>query len=589
MISPKTATKPKETDTIYMKIFPKEDEKMKKAIAALLAVIMILSLASCKNEEPQEEIPEIKSELSAPEEIPEKEEEKTKEELYEEIILNFGAKKGEDGIIRINKTVSLYNLTDGFEDGKKLDENSYFSWAMFYFNKEYSHEERLELFSGAGENMGWAYPSEYYEPAIFEYFGVPAEELRKGELYNAEKDYYHIGGGGGVGISPAIIIRDIEEKGENIVFHITLDSDIEGWEVFDMVLTAKLLPEGGYNYISYLPDEKPKEEEASAVFAVGKNGEGKELSVGDTIGEWVLAELSVQYDESGEMTRVRAHFDGKASFEGYIERNVLLEEAYDFCLNESDIERMPYLVSEEFGTGASSHYLLDMPEDFGKKPNLDWEETANAKVSITGITINYAFTMTADRFEVSDIEIESKGILPRYEEMLINFGAEKGKNGNFYPADSFCDTFAPKGFSDTKSISDYFYYIWYFNHMHRLGISQEELEKTFASPFGENTGWAYPAEYFEPAAEKFFGVKAEELRKRDFYYEEYDCYYIHTGAPGKGEIPEIIINDISEAGEMVIFDITVDYSVQEDYDMTLTVKQLFDENGGYNYVSFTKG
>lgn len=232
---------------------------MKKFFMILLAFVMVLSFAACGNEEPQTENPESEvleseSELIKPEEPENSEPEQTNEELYEEMILNFGAKKEEDGKIRINKTVSLYNMTDGFEDGTQLNENSYFGWAMFHFNSEYSYEERMELFTGAGEDMGWAYPSEYYEPAVFKFFGVPAETLRRGELYNAEKDYYHMGGGGGVGISPVIIINDIEESEDRVVFHITLDAEMEGFENYDMVLTVKILPEGGYNYQSYLPE-----------------------------------------------------------------------------------------------------------------------------------------------------------------------------------------------------------------------------------------------------------------------------------------------------------------------------------------------
>ncbi len=335
------------------------------------------------------------------------------------------------------------------------------------------------------------------------------------------------------------------------------------------------------------PEPEP-EEKVSTVFRLGTDGEEKEISVGDTIGEWVLAELSIQYNDStGEMVRVRAYFEGEASFEGYIERNVLLEEAYDFIPDSRELERMPSLVSEEFTKGPHSHYILNMPEDFGKKPDMDWNETADAKVNISGFTINYAFTMTADGFDVTDIEYSGEAVRlsELHKLMLIDYGA-KINNGVISPADSAFNTFSQRGFENTESITDYFYYSWYFNHMHRLELSQEELEKVFASPFGENTGWAYPAEYFEPAAEDFFGVSPEELHKRDFYYPEHDCYYIYTGPPGIGEIPEIIVNSIDYNDNTVVFHITVDYSasVPEDYDMALTVKILPD--GTYNYVSY---
>ena len=100
--------------------------------------------------------------------------------------------------------------------------------------------------------MGWAFPSEYYEPAVYKYFGVPAEELRKSEIYNAERDYYNIPFDCGIGDYPYIIVNSVEETEETVVFHITLVHIID--KNFDMALTVKLLPDGGYNYVSYLPE-----------------------------------------------------------------------------------------------------------------------------------------------------------------------------------------------------------------------------------------------------------------------------------------------------------------------------------------------
>lgn len=172
--------------------------------------------------------------------------------LQKEIILNFGAREAEFGTIRSNKTTSLYFNTEGFSDGTKLNETSYFSWVMFYLGKEYDYETQKELFTGAGEGMGWAFPSEYYEPAVYKYFGVPAEELRKSEIYNPEKDHYNIPFGGGIGDYPYIVVNSIDETEEKVVFHITLVHIIE--KNIDMALTVKLLPDGGYNYVSYLPE-----------------------------------------------------------------------------------------------------------------------------------------------------------------------------------------------------------------------------------------------------------------------------------------------------------------------------------------------
>ncbi|MBE6900581.1 MAG: hypothetical protein E7479_07985 [Ruminococcaceae bacterium] len=173
-------------------------------------------------------------------------------ELQEEIILNFGAFKKDFGAIIANKVASLYFNTEGFSDGTKLGETSYFAWAMSYLNYSYVYEEYRETFSHPEGLPGWAYPSAYYESAVFQFFGVPSDVLRAGEIYDEEGDFYWIGGGGGIGDTPYIVVTAVEETEEEIVFHLTLKYDFSADE--KMVLTVKLLPDGGYNYASYLPE-----------------------------------------------------------------------------------------------------------------------------------------------------------------------------------------------------------------------------------------------------------------------------------------------------------------------------------------------
>ncbi|MBR3936012.1 MAG: hypothetical protein IKJ57_05640, partial [Oscillospiraceae bacterium] len=59
--------------------------------------------------------------------------------------------------------------------------------------------------------------------------------------------------GGGIGETPGLIINSIEESKDAVVFHVTVDYDFAD-EDYNMALAVKLLPEGGYNYISYLPE-----------------------------------------------------------------------------------------------------------------------------------------------------------------------------------------------------------------------------------------------------------------------------------------------------------------------------------------------
>lgn len=227
---------------------------MKKFVLFFVILALAFAFSGCGAEElPEENTGKLEPVIVEKEpEQPVYEENIDTEALYEEMILNFGAVKAADGRIKVNKIVSLYNVTEGFEDGTALDENQYFIWAMSYLNY-HSGYEHTELFSHP-EFSGWAYPAEYYEPAVYKFFGVPAEKLTEGELYFPEYDLYNIGGGGGIGNVPYIIFNDAEETEDGVILHLTMDYEQEYEEDYNMALTVKLLPEGGYNYISYMPE-----------------------------------------------------------------------------------------------------------------------------------------------------------------------------------------------------------------------------------------------------------------------------------------------------------------------------------------------
>lgn len=171
---------------------------------------------------------------------------------YEDMILNFGALKVDEGTLHANKGVSLYYMEDGFEDGKNLSDLSYFSWALFYLNKSYDYETMKSLFIHPDGLEGWAYPADYYEPVIYKFFGVSPDVLRNSELYDSENKIYYLGAGFGIGDTPYIVVNSVEENSDTVVFHLTLNYLLN--DNPDMALTVKLLPNGEYNYISYLPE-----------------------------------------------------------------------------------------------------------------------------------------------------------------------------------------------------------------------------------------------------------------------------------------------------------------------------------------------
>lgn len=179
-------------------------------------------------------------------EIPEKDTGLPK--LYEDIIVNFGAKVNDFGELRVGKGVSLYYDREGCIFGKE-SADVFYSWLM----ARTPVEDRIKvLFPGYVEEM-YALDAEYYEAEVYKYFGISSEQLRKSDCYYPEQNCYFVDYGGGIGETPALIINSIEESEDTVVFHVTVDYDFAD-EDYNMALTVKLLPDGGYNYVSYLPE-----------------------------------------------------------------------------------------------------------------------------------------------------------------------------------------------------------------------------------------------------------------------------------------------------------------------------------------------
>ncbi len=555
---------------------------MKNFVIYLIIAVMVLAFSGCNTEElPQENIGELGPVISDTGKLPE--DDKEKFELYEEMLLNFGALKTDSGEITANKIVSLYFNTDGFVDGRNLDETSCFVWAMHYLNYRCEYDPS-ELFAHP-EFTGWAYPSEYYEPAVFEYFGIPAEELRKGELYNQEYDLYNIGGGGGIGDTPFIIFNGVDEKEDTVDLHLTLDFDLN--EDCNMVLKVKLLPEGGYNYISYLPEETKGEEKPEVApgtkvgFRIGYDGERKMMSVGDTIGIWTLEKLEAYPDEEkgeGFYNSVSAAFSGEVRLKGYISLNPYAGAGYQFTINDSgDIDKMPWLVSNNLGN-VQQVFLIGYPE-VENMPELKDSEYFHCYLTIDSYTVNRAYTESFDTAEVVKIEIPKKdtGLPELYEDIIINFGARITEYGELSVDKGISFYYNRNGTTFIKEDAERFY-----SYIMANTPIDDRIKVSF--PGYTEEMFALNAEYYEAEVYKYFGISTEQLRKSDCYYSEQNCYFVDYGG-GIGETPKLVINSIEENGDNVVFHVTIDYSATEDdYNMSLTVKLL--PEGGYNYISY---
>ena len=178
------------------------------------------------------------------------------QEFLKDVVINFGAveKELETGEnVLMPQNVSLYykdSLNENF-----LEPGDIFNWYIGYMLREdLTYEEKEEKYNNPlGEEIGWFFPAEYYEPTTMEFFDVTQEFLQRDETYyNKEHNGYTVHGGGGKGATPTITINEWI-KNEDIV-DINLNLFVENYEDRDMILTIKINDEG-YYYVSYLPKE----------------------------------------------------------------------------------------------------------------------------------------------------------------------------------------------------------------------------------------------------------------------------------------------------------------------------------------------
>lgn len=168
---------------------------------------------------------------------------------------------------------------------------------------------------------------------------------------------------------------------------------------------------------------EPTEEKEKIILKLGADGEEKEYSIGDTIGEWKIAELYIDYEDNGDYFEISADFEGSLTLEGYIDRNEIVEEGYDFIPDEASLEKMPYLVAGDFSEIRSS-FFLDFPLEFENPPHLDWEESAKVRVTVSGFSLNRAPRMGMDGFDVVSIEYldEKSEVPPKAEKVAFKIG-----------------------------------------------------------------------------------------------------------------------------------------------------------------------
>ena len=210
---------------------------MKRLIAFIIAAMLMVSFAACAQENENTELPEEENNNTVTEEDL---------ALYEEILLNFGGTRRHDGSLIVSRKGSFYDFRDRLSDCSNLTPDTYYTWVAS--RTENSDKVKILL----TESEVYAYSADFYESEVTKFFDVTAEDLRKGDFYYPEQNCYYCETVPAAGEYVDIDFVSAEENGETLTLHFTLSDLYYGTTSHS--LTVKLLPDGGYNYVSYIAE-----------------------------------------------------------------------------------------------------------------------------------------------------------------------------------------------------------------------------------------------------------------------------------------------------------------------------------------------
>ncbi len=546
---------------------------MKKILVIILALAICFSGCGWNVEivDPREETVSLEKEPEA---------EEISEDFIEKIILDFGAVKKEDGTFESENIGGfLYDMY--FEKAYSLETKYYFYWATGKFVEKYSdYSTRF----ASPHGIGYSFPAEEFEELIESYFGVNPERLREDtSFYDGTHNAYCSPGGsiGGFGSQYEIKILSHTKIEDELVIYLSVGGA-------PCYLNVLLTENGGYRFLSYLPEkieepEFPMSAEGETLsFCLGSNNlEASELTVGDSIGDWVLEELEVTSHGEGiekSYDSVSATFSGTVTLEGLITVNPYAGAGYNFRIRNSEgIDKIPKIAEENIETFIET-FRIGLPE-VENLPELKENESFPCYITIDSYTANYAATEAMHSANVVKIEpiVKNTGLSEFHEEIIVNFGGEISPYYELGVNKGVSLYYADEGIEDFSKESATIFYSWLMSK----NYVEDRIEVSLPG-FREKV-YAYSGEFFESEVMKYFDVSEEQLRDPYIYYKEQNCYFL-DGHVGIGDTPALIVNSIDETEDKIAFHLTLDYSYEDDRNMVLTVKLL--PEGGYNYISY---
>ena len=230
--------------------------------------------ASSQWEEESSSAPSLPSSLPE-EEASSREEPEDQEAVIHQILLEYGAVEPDnppkEGWLQAEKGMSLYYYEEPWNQEAPMSPHWYYAWRVFQMWQE--PEETWQEYS-LPDLPGWFYPAEEYEELVTEHFPVTAQFLRDSDLYRADLGGYNLPGGGGIGATPWILLDHVEQEQEadgSLLVHlyVTLAYSTNDLEQNTYhILTARVRPDGSFQYVSWAEDPAPSQQQRESALVV---------------------------------------------------------------------------------------------------------------------------------------------------------------------------------------------------------------------------------------------------------------------------------------------------------------------------------
>lgn len=147
----------------------------------------------------------------------------------------------------------------------------------------------------------------------------------------------------------------------------------------------------------------------TAQFTLGYGGEPVTLSKGDTIGEWEMENLKIQYfsgNYNGDMARsCEAVFYGNVTIEGTISPSLLIENAYDFCVDKEFEEKLPFYINPALEYKENYYVMLALPDDVSFEQFSAMHENSRCRLTVKEFHFIFAYMSIPSTFVVESVEI----------------------------------------------------------------------------------------------------------------------------------------------------------------------------------------